>query len=164
MRNPTARRVQLATITGTALLAVTALTACGSNAAAATKPSSQEIAALFDQWNTALQGDPEGVAELYAEKGILLPTLSPVVRTNREEIKEYFEKDFLPKKPSGTITESHVLVIDENSAAHSGNYTFTVNGKDGARTKVPARFTYVYEKIDGKWLIVEHHSSAVPAS
>ena len=71
------------------------------------------------------------MADLYAEDGVLLPTLSDDVRTNREEIKEYFTEDFLPKKPSGTITESHVRIIDEDSA-HSGNYTFTVTDKDGS--------------------------------
>lgn len=158
MRNRTARRATII------LLALTALTACGTtNDPGDAKPSSQEIAALFDQWNTALKGDPQGVADLYADNGVLLPTLSPVVRTNREEIKEYFAEDFLPKKPTGTITESHIRIIDEETAAHSGTYTFTVTDKAGAQTKVPARFTYVYEKIDGKWLITEHHSSATPS-
>ncbi|MFB6720904.1 SgcJ/EcaC family oxidoreductase [Kribbella sp. NPDC056345] len=143
---------------------MTGLTACSSADAATTaKPTTQEIAALFDQWNTALKGDAQGVADLYADNGVLLPTLSPVVRTNREQIKEYFVEDFLPKKPTGTITESHVRIIDEDSASHSGNYTFTVTDEDGVQKKVPARFTYVYEKIDGKWLITEHHSSAAPA-
>ncbi|WP_238165588.1 SgcJ/EcaC family oxidoreductase [Kribbella caucasensis] len=108
------------------------------------------------------EGRPQGVADLYADNGVLLPTLSPVVRTNREEIKEYFAKDFLPKKPTGTITESQVRIIDEDAAAQSGNYTFTVTDKSGTQTKVPARFTYVYEKIGDQWLITEHHSSATP--
>ncbi|TDO49260.1 hypothetical protein EV643_106229 [Kribbella sp. VKM Ac-2527] len=59
---PTARRIRLATITTIALVAVTALTACSSTdeagTAPAARPSTQEIAALFDQWNTALKGDP----------------------------------------------------------------------------------------------------------
>ncbi|TDC23049.1 SgcJ/EcaC family oxidoreductase [Kribbella albertanoniae] len=142
---------------------MTALTACSSaDAATAARPTTQEITALFDQWNTALKGDAQGVADLYADNGVLLPTLSPVVRTDREQIKEYFVEDFLPKKPTGTITESHVRVIDEDSASHSGNYTFTLTDKDGDQTKVDARFTYIYEKIDGKWLITEHHSSVTP--
>ena len=162
MRNTTARRIQIATITGAALLG---LTACATTTAqGAARPSSQEIAGLFDQWNTALKGDAQGVADLYAEDAVLLPTLSDDVRSNREEIKEYFVEDFLPKKPSGTITESHVRIIDEDTATHSGNYTFTVIDKKGAQTKVPARFTYVYEKIGGKWLITEHHSSVAPAA
>ncbi|MFK4088282.1 SgcJ/EcaC family oxidoreductase [Kribbella sp. NPDC020789] len=157
MRN----RIQVAAITGAAVLALTAGTA--TVAQSAPRPSRQEIAGLFDKWNTALKGDPQGVAALYAEDAVLLPTLSPVVRTNREQIKDYFTKDFLPKKPTGTITESHIRIVDKDTASHSGNYTFTITDKTGARTKVPARFTYVYEKIRGTWLITEHHSSVAPA-
>jgi len=154
-------RIQVAAITGAAVLALTAGTA--TVAQSAPRPSQQEIAGLFDKWNTALKGDPQGVAALYAEDAVLLPTLSPVVRTNREQIKDYFTKDFLPKKPTGTITESHIRIVDKDTASHSGNYTFTITDKTGARTKVPARFTYVYEKIRGAWLITEHHSSVAPA-
>ena len=30
---------------------------------------------------------------------------------------------------------------------------------DGSTTRVPARFTFVYEKENGHWLIANHHSS-----
>ena len=40
------------------------------------------LAAQFDRWNSALQtGDPEIVASLYADDGVLLPTVSNQVRT-----------------------------------------------------------------------------------
>ena len=43
----------------------------------------QEVAALFDLWNSTLQtGDPEKVASLYAPDGVLLPTVSNKVRTD----------------------------------------------------------------------------------
>jgi uncharacterized protein (TIGR02246 family) len=144
-------------LTAAALLA---LTGCNGN----DRPTEQEIAALFDRWNAALAGGDAGtVASLYAPDGVLLPTLSPVVRTNRDQIAEYFAKDFLPKKPQGTITDSHIRILDAENAAHSGNYRFRLTGTDGGTSTVDARFTYVYEKVDGKWLIVEHHSSATPA-
>lgn len=148
-------------IATTAAVAVLALTGCG---AGDSKPTTQEIAGLFDQWNAALAGgNASAVADLYAADGVLLPTLSPVIRANRDQITEYFEDEFLPKKPQGTITESHVRILDAENATHSGNYRFALTGKDGGKSEVDARFTYVYEKIDGRWLIVEHHSSAAPA-
>ena len=58
----------------------------------ATLPTEGEIAALFDRWNATLQnGGPHDMALLYAEDGVLLPTVSNVPRTNRVEIGEYFE-------------------------------------------------------------------------
>lgn len=85
--------------------------------------------------------------------------MSSVIRANRDQITQYFETEFLPKKPQGTITESHVRILDDQNATHSGNYRFSLTDKDGGKSEVDARFTYVYEKIDGRWLIVEHHSS-----
>ncbi|WP_327634837.1 SgcJ/EcaC family oxidoreductase [Kribbella sp. NBC_00482] len=146
---------------GTLAIAMLALTGCSADD---DRPTQQEIAGLFDQWNAALAGgNATTVADLYAADGVLLPTLSADVRSNRDEIEEYFEEDFLPKKPQGTITESHVRILDDQNAAHSGNYRFSLTGKDGSKSSVDARFTYVYEKVDGRWMIVEHHSSAAPA-
>jgi hypothetical protein len=41
----------------------------------------QEISALFDRWNRSLQtGDPHKVVANYAERSVLLPTVSNKVR------------------------------------------------------------------------------------
>jgi len=45
----------------------------------------------------------------------------------------------------------------------SGLYTFSFE-EDGKMVSIPARFSFVYEKENGKWLIVEHHSSKVPST
>lgn len=124
-------------------------------------PSKQDIAALFDEWNDTLRtGGPNDVALLYAEDGVLLPTVSNDVRSNRVEIADYFEQ-FLAMHPRGTINEQHIDVLDANTAVNSGVYTFDLI-KDGQPTFVVARYSFVYEKIMGKWLIKSHHSSAMP--
>ncbi len=117
-----------------------------------------EILALFDEWNNALQtGDPKKVASLYdGDDGILLPTVSNKVRHNHEEIEDYFVH-FLAKQPVGEINESNIRIFND-IAINSGIYTFTF--QDGAT--VQARFTYVYRRIQDRWLILEHHSSAMP--
>jgi len=115
------------------------------------------ILPLFEEWNAALQtGDPKQVASLYDTDAILLPTVSNKVRHNHEEIEDYFVH-FLAKKPSGKIDESNVRTFGD-IAINSGVYTFTF----GDGTSVQARFTYVYRWKDPRWLIVEHHSSAMP--
>nr|WP_248287236.1 nuclear transport factor 2 family protein [Massilia antarctica] len=43
----------------------------------------------------------------------------------------------------------------------SGVYTFDVV-KDGKPAKVQARYTFVYKKLGKEWLILKHHSSAMP--
>lgn len=124
-------------------------------------PTKKEIAALFDDWNDTLRnGGPHDMALLYAEDGVLLPTVSNQVRTNRVEIADYFEH-FLALHPRGVINEQHIDVLDSNTAVNSGVYTFDMV-KEGQPTFVVARYSFLYEKVGGKWLIKSHHSSAMP--
>ncbi|MET9833844.1 SgcJ/EcaC family oxidoreductase [Streptomyces sp. NPDC006385] len=123
-----------------------------------------QVLGLFDQWNAALQtGDPKTVAGLYAKDAVLLPTVSNNVRSDGAEIVDYFEH-FLQNKPVGTKIESHVNILDRNTAIDAGVYEFALTDpKTGQRSTVKARYTYAYEKqSDGKWLIVNHHSSKMP--
>ncbi|MEU0947026.1 SgcJ/EcaC family oxidoreductase [Streptomyces canus] len=154
-----------------AIVAATALVAAGTVTAGvslagsepAKKPSKKQIAALFDQWNAALRtGDADKVADLYAKDAVLLPTVSNKVRTDRAGIVDYFEH-FLQNKPAGKKVRTIVNVLDSNSAIDTGVYEFTLTDpKSGAKRVVEARYTYEYEKRDGAWKIVNHHSSAMP--
>ncbi len=120
--------------------------------------SDKEIAALFDRWNQSLQtGDPHKVVANYADKSVLLPTVSNTPRLTPAQKEDYFHH-FLEDKPSGVI-DSRVIEIDCNTAIDSGLYTFTF-AKTGAVVK--ARYTYTYRWNGNKWLITSHHSSAMP--
>ncbi|KAB2342964.1 SgcJ/EcaC family oxidoreductase [Actinomadura rudentiformis] len=123
------------------------------------KPSTKEIAGLFDGWLAAVRtGDPQKVAARYASDAVLLPTASPKIRTDRAGIVDYFEH-FLKRDPDAKKIRTVVNVLDRDSAIDTGLYRFTL---DGGKTVVEARYTYEYEKRGGKWLIVNHHSSVVP--
>ena len=125
------------------------------------QPTQQQIAVLFDEWNAALAtGNPEKVADLYAPDAVLLPTLSPQIRTTRAGIVDYFTH-FLPSKPQAVITQEIITVLDRNDAINTGLYTFTLT-QDGVLQQVHARYTFVYQRTNGAWLIVNHHSSLVP--
>lgn len=142
----------LAAGTAVLLLAATASTA-------EAKPGTKaRIAAQFTDWNAALATmDPDVVADRYAPKAVLLPTLSNQVRDTRAEIVDYFTH-FLARHPAGQILESHVDVLSQNSAVDAGIYRFTF----ADNSTVDARYTFVYERVDGRWLIVNHHSSMLP--
>lgn len=117
----------------------------------------REILSLFHDWDRELQtGDPLKVVKLYDKSAILLPTLSNRVRRNHDEIVDYFTQ-FLARKSHGTINESNIRIFDE-LAINSGVYTFLFDGVD----TVQARFTFVYRWNGSEWLIIEHHSSAMP--
>jgi len=124
-------------------------------------PSQGEIAGLFDKWNAALAtGNPENVADLYAPNAVLVPTVSNQIRTNRAGIVDYFTH-FLEGKPRGKIDRSIITVMDPQTAINSGIYTFTLI-QDGQQKNLEGRYTFVYEKQNGRWLIVNHHSSELP--
>lgn len=130
-------------------------------AAIAAEPTAEEIAGLFDLWNETLQmGSAHDMAMLYAEDGVLLPTVSNAVRSNRPEITDYFVH-FQALSPRGQINEQYIQILDANTAMNSGVYTFDVL-RDGAPDFVVARYSFTYEKIDGRWQIKTHHSSAMP--
>ena len=117
----------------------------------------RQIAALFDRWNASLATlDPDKVVANYAPDAVLLPTVSNQPRTDPQQIRDYFVK-FLKSGPQGRIDE-RTIKIGCNVAQDVGTYTFRF--KDGK--SVHARYTYVYEWVDGQWLIAHHHSSAMP--
>jgi uncharacterized protein (TIGR02246 family) len=148
------------TLFGCAILAGCAAPTGGpQTASAACKATNeQEIAALFDRWNQSLQtGDPHQVVANYAEKSILLPTVSNKPRLTAAEKDDYFQH-FLEKHPSGKI-DMRFIELGCNSAVDAGLYTFTF-----AQTGevVHARYTYTYRWDGAKWLITSHHSSGMP--
>lgn len=118
-----------------------------------------QVASLFERWNASLQtGDPEAVVNNYAERSILLPTLSAQNRITREEKIDYFEH-FLADRPRGTVT-ARQIDIGCNVVVDAGLYTFSMQASG---TQAHARYTYTYKRENGDWLISSHHSSLVPA-
>ena len=124
----------------------------------------EDAQAAFAAWRTALtSGKPDPVVALYDEHAVLLATLSPKPLLTQAERLGYFGKLTAHPKLNATVEESHTQVLDENNVVLSGLYTFRFE-EAGKPTAIPARFTFVYEKKDGRWVIVEHHSSKIPAA
>jgi len=72
----------------------------------------KDVADLFNKWNQALRaGDADQVTACYAPDAVLLPTVSPRIRYNPVEIRDYFVH-FLEKKPIGKIIEENVRIFD----------------------------------------------------
>jgi uncharacterized protein (TIGR02246 family) len=150
----------VSTILGCAVLAGCAAPGGGAPTAptACKNTNEQEIAALFERWNQSLQtGDPHQVVANYAEKSLLLPTVSNKPRLTAAEKEDYFQH-FLEKRPSGKI-DMRFIELGCNSAVDAGLYTFTF-----ARTGevVHARYTYTYRWDGARWMITSHHSSGMP--
>ncbi len=80
-----------------------------------------EVRDLFHLWNDALATlEPNNVADRYAKKAVLLPTVSDVPRTDYDSIQDYFV-NFLKLEPQGEILESNV-VVGHNWAQDCGKF------------------------------------------
>ena len=124
----------------------------------ATSTTEADIAALFDRWNESLQtGDPARVVANYAERSILLPTMSDTPRLTAADKEDYF-RHFLGDGPRGTVEMRHID-ISGDMAVDTGLYTFAFAETGGT---VRARYSFVYRRDGAEWRIVSHHSSRMP--
>jgi uncharacterized protein (TIGR02246 family) len=127
----------------------------------------EKAAALFDEWNKALQvkpADPTGVALTYTLDGVLLPTFKSGPLVGRNNIRGYFVT-FLKENPVGRLDSQDLVPAGCNIGVVAGLYTFTVD-EETRRVDKPARYTFVYvykrEGTRERWLIAHQHSSARP--
>ncbi len=106
--------------------------------------------------------DPQKILALYAPDAVFWGTSSPTLRDTPALIGEYFKNS--PSQPNARVElgESKVRVWGD-TAANTGSYTFT-DMRDGQTVRRPARFSFVYRLQNGRWMIVDHHSSSVPAA
>ncbi len=124
-------------------------------------PTNAEVLALFDQWSQAVQsGDPDRVVALYAQDAVLLPTIANDPRRTPEAIREYFV-EFLALNPEVRL-DDYAIQSAGTLADNSGLYTFAVTPEGQPFRLIAARYTFNYELVDGQWLIIQHHSSALP--
>ncbi len=145
------------------LLLVTAVVMLGVPALVPAGPK-EDVAAATQAWIDAMNShDPERVFALYDAEAVLWGTRSPTLRDNPTTVRDYFNI-------LRTVDSSYKVVLGEqrirvygDMAINSGTYTFS-EVRDGKPTSRPARFSFVYRKHDGRWLIVDHHSSAVPSA
>ena len=126
----------------------------------------QQVAAATKAWIDGMGAhDQDRVVSLYASDAVLWGTTSPTVRDNPTSIREYF--NFLRTAPphyKGVLGDQRIRVYGD-TAINTGSYTFSGPAVDAAGVPIsrPARFRFVYRYQEGRWLIVDHHSSAVPA-
>lgn len=121
-----------------------------------------EIATTTAQWGTLFVDDnPDRILALYAPDAVLWGTLSPTVRQGPAAVREYFTAAFKALPGHRVSFGEQLIRVYGKTAINTGYYTFSYV-KDGETKTIPARYSFVYVKGDRGWLIVDHHSSAVP--
>jgi uncharacterized protein (TIGR02246 family) len=120
-----------------------------------------DVEAATGRWINAFnRKSSTDIVALYAPDAVFFGTSSPVLRDKPELVREYF-KGLATLGDSVISMGEHRVQVFGRVALNTGFYTRTAM-QDGKEVKSPARFSFVYEKRDGQWLIVNHHSSAFP--
>lgn len=143
--------------------AVLSAISCSHIATTASPGSKAEVAAATAKWAEVFTDDnPDKILVLYAQDGVLWGTLSPKRRDTPGALRDYFVSAF-KALPGHKVTFGDQLIrVYGNTAINTGYYTFSYV-KDGETKNIPARYSFTYVKEGDRWLIVDHHSSAMPA-
>ena len=122
----------------------------------------EDVSAATAKWAVTLGEDnPDTILPLYADDAILWGTLSPTVRSDRAALRDYFVRAFAALPGLKVAFGEQLVRIYGNTAVNTGYYTFSFV-KDGDQKTLPARYSFTFVKSGDKWLIVDHHSSAMP--
>ncbi len=121
-----------------------------------------DVAAVASSWARALgEDDPDKVLPLYSDDAVLWGTLSPTVRADRAALRDYFVTAFRVLPGLKVAFGDQMIRVYGNTAVNTGYYTFSYV-QNGDTKNLPARYSFTYVKSGERWLIVDHHSSAMP--
>jgi uncharacterized protein (TIGR02246 family) len=124
----------------------------------------EEVGAATLTWGQALgEDDPDKVLPFYSDDAVLWGTLSPTVRADRAALRDYFVTAFKVLPGLKVAFGDQLIRVYGNTAVNTGYYTFSYV-KDGETKTLPARYSFTFVKNGERWLIVDHHSSAMPST
>ena len=116
---------------------------------------------IIDHWAEYFNnGNLERLLDMYQEEATLLPTFSPNLLSNLEQIEEYFART-IEHQASVEIDDSQTIKrkLSENMYLMTGAYVFCLKKK--SNTKYLSWFTFLIDlSVDSP--IMHHHSSRVP--
>lgn len=123
-----------------------------------------QIRAATATWIEAFNArDAQRIASLYAPDAVFWGTISPTLRVTPEAVLEYFQSSVARRpKLRMTLVDEYPRVFGD-IAINTGQYT-SREPRDEGEVVQASRFTFVYRRQGGRWMIIEHHSSRVPGS
>lgn len=114
-----------------------------------------------EQWAAAFNAsDVERIVASYTPDALLLGTVSPTLASSPDDLRKYFSPA-AAAKAQVKIGEYSAIVISDSTVIFAGFYEFS-RMQDGQPVVVPARFSLLAVKRDGKWMLAHHHSSVRP--
>jgi uncharacterized protein (TIGR02246 family) len=116
----------------------------------------EDAAAVRAQWEQVYNsGDADKFVALYTKDAMLFGSTAQLF-SGPDGIRTYFTK--LPAGIKTKMGDQQAIAVGPNVLLSSGFADFTFpNG-----TVVPFRLTFAIVKVDGRWLVAQHHGSPVP--
>ena len=123
----------------------------------ATKAGPNEDAvAVRATWERAFNsGDADKIAALYTRDAMMFGSTAQLF-AGTDGVRTYFSK--LPAGIKAKMGDQQAIAVGPDVLLSSGFADFTL--ADG--TVLPYRLTLALVKVDGKWLLAQHHGSPVP--
>jgi len=123
-----------------------------------------EVHARFLDWIAAFNSNDAGrLSQVYDQNARLFATggsEKPV--DGRDAVRAYFTPGFSRGRNSVTFDHDDAVKVIGDIGIETGYYHFNVIGADGKPATNIARYTFIFGKKDGTWMILHHHSSRVP--
>ena len=125
-----------------------------------TAPPVEAPPTVAEQWAAAFtKGDLDALMGLYDDDAQMWGTSSSQIRKGARAIRQYYAQ-LLKAFPGTRITLRETSPrLYGDAGVNSGSYTMRRVAPDGKVVVTSARFTMTYVRRDGKWLIVDQHSS-----
>ncbi|WP_422010388.1 DUF4440 domain-containing protein [Roseateles sp.] len=120
-----------------------------------------ELMHALEDWKDAYNSrDPRRLQQLYAPGALITDDEYSAVPLSGDALPVFF--DDMAQRPTARMRWiiGNLRLFGE-TAVRSGEYEFTEELAGQAREK-PARYSFAYQRIDGRWLIVLQHSTVRP--
>lgn len=127
--------------------------------------SQSDVAGALHRWASVFNAaDLDAMVALYDPHAVLWGTFATSLTDSPAGIRQYFERVFAAVPLPQVVLGEGLLRVLGDVALHSGGYVLSVGLPGGEVRSLAARFSFTYrrDEADGRWLIVDHHSSVMP--
>lgn len=116
-------------------------------------------------------GRPDAVDRimgLYPDPGPIVSASAGRITTSRDTLRAQIERFYLwvgqnMQQPRWEWTESHVRILGPDAAVLSATYSIPHRTPEGRPHVIGGAWTMVFERRDGRWVIIHEHLSDRPA-
>lgn len=120
-----------------------------------------ELLQALQDWQEAYNSRDAGrLRRLYAPGALITDDEYTVVPLSGEALPTFFDE--MAKRPTARMRwQIGNLMLFGDTAVRSGEYEFSEQADGQAKTR-PARYSFAYQRFDGRWLIILQHSTLRP--